>query len=521
MSRITVICTSVFLIIMVILASLACTLYLSWNNAIEYERDKLFSISKLAIYKTRNCFDQIYQILSSLDKFKPEPCSDLHLEFMRSVVFNQTYVSDVEYLESDIVKCSASGFGANVALSDTGFDLSSGVKIIFNVSPLIAQDNNFIALRYNNYSVLINKSRFSDIMIDPYLKIAILTDEGQELSLLNSPDSQLIKNALENSKLKRTKKEIVAISRIPDLYVIASEPTSYVMKKWRSELILFIPFGLMMATMAIGIIIFVSKKRLSPVGELKIAIARREFLVYYQPLIDFRTGACSGAEALTRWRRPDGSMIRPDVFIPLAEDSGLIQSITDQVIESIIVDMKDYLIADRRLHIAVNIAAEDFNSGRIIRKIESCLTNTGIQRQQIWLEITERGFMNMNACREKIAHASRLGYIIVIDDFGTGYSSLSYLKELPIDVLKIDKSFINTVTTNSVTSNVTYHIISIAKSLNLKIVAEGIETQAQADYLKSHKVDYAQGWLYGKAMPVQEFIEFYQKNNKTLSKHGD
>jgi sensor c-di-GMP phosphodiesterase-like protein len=504
---------------MVMVASLAGTLYLSLSKALEHERDKLFSISKSAIYKTRTCFDQIYQILSSLEKFKPEPCSEQHIQLMRSVVFNQVYVSDIEYLENDIIKCSASGFGANIALSNTGFDLSSGVKIIFNVSPLITQDNNFIALRYNNYSVLINSSRFSDIMIDPYLRVAILTDEGQALSLLNSPDPELIKKALENSKLKRTQKEIVAISRIPDLYVIASESTSYVMKKWRSELLLFIPFGLLMAAMAIGIIIFISRRRLSPVGELKIAISRREFLVYYQPLIDFKTGACSGAEALIRWQRPDGPMIRPDVFIPLAEDNGLIDSITDQVIETIIVDMKNYLIADRKLHIAVNIAVEDFNSGRIIQKIESCLTGTGIQRQQIWLEITERGFMDINACREKITHASQLGYIIVIDDFGTGYSSLSYLKELPIDILKIDKSFINTVTTHSVTSNVTYHIISIAKSLNLKIVAEGIETQAQADYLKSHKVDYAQGWLYAKAMPVQEFIEFYQKTNKSIEQN--
>jgi sensor c-di-GMP phosphodiesterase-like protein len=275
---------------------------------------------------------------------------------------------------------------------------------------------------------------------------------------------------------------------------------------------MMIPRGILIAALVIAVVVWFLRRRLSPRGELANAVRRREFVVHYQPLIELKTGLCIGAEALVRWQRPGGTMVRPDLFIPLAEASGLILPITDQVVEAVVADLGDLLRATRGLHVAVNLSARDIKTGRILPIIHAALAGTGIEKHQIWLEATERGFMDIDAARETLEQARGHGHAISIDDFGTGYSSLSHLQGLPLDALKIDKSFIDTICTDSATSSVTPHIIAMAKSLKLKIVAEGIETQMQADYLLAREVEYGQGWLFAKAMPAAEFIAFYRGN---------
>ena len=131
-----------------------------------------------------------------------------------------------------------------------------------------------------------------------------------------------------------------------------------------------------------------------------------------------------------------------------------------------------------------------------------------ISARQIWLEMTERSFLEIDAVRSTIIRAREIGYCVAIDDFGTGYSSLQYLQGLPLDSLKIDKSFIDTIGKDTATSSVTSHIIEMAKTLNLIIVAEGIETQEELDYLRAREVDLGQGWFFAKAMPADEFIAY-------------
>ena len=294
------------------------------------------------------------------------------------------------------------------------------------------------------------------------------------------------------------------------LFCWAAHPCSGQRPGLRREQLLLLPLGLLMAAFIVGIVVWLSRRRLSLMGELKIAIERREFFVHYQPIIALDTGVCVGAEALIRWRRPDGSIIRPDLFIPVAEESDLILPITDQVIACVIADMRAALVADRELHIAINLCASDIETGRVLDVLERALDGTGIEAQQIWLEATERGFINVEAARATIDKARARGHAVAIDDFGTGYSSLSSLQNLPLDALKIDKSFVDTIGTDAATSSVTPHIIAMARTLNMLIVAEGIETQQQADYLLERKVEFGQGWLFAKALPAAEFLTFYR-----------
>ncbi len=158
-------------------------------------------------------------------------------------------------------------------------------------------------------------------------------------------------------------------------------------------------------------------------------------------------------------------------------------------------------------------------SGRILDVLGEKLSKTGIAAGQIWLEATERGFIDIEAARATLRRARERGHFVAIDDFGTGYSSLQYLQGLPMDALKIDKSFADTIGRNSATSSVTAHIIDMAKTLDLQIVAEGVETEEQADYLKAHDVNFGQGWLFSKPLPAADFID-YHRNAKARSGSG-
>jgi len=188
--------------------------------------------------------------------------------------------------------------------------------------------------------------------------------------------------------------------------------------------------------------------------------------------------------------------------------------LTDCVIVKIVAELKDRLIADRSLHIAINVSATDMQSGRVIDFLDQALGDTGIRNEQIWLEATERGFIDIRSATSTLERARQAGHSIAIDDFGTGYSSLQYLQGLPLDALKIDKSFVDTINRETATSTVILHIIQMAKELGLFTVAEGVETAEQVEFLKHQDVDYAQGWYYSKALYAADFIQFQAESKK-------
>ncbi len=295
-----------------------------------------------------------------------------------------------------------------------------------------------------------------------------------------------------------------------DWVAVVSAPREHLMTYVRHQQQWMLPLGAFMSLFIVGLVVRQSRRRFSPAMELQTAVNKREFVVHYQPIIALSTGRCIGAEALVRWRQPDGTLVRPDLFIPLAEETGLIRDITDQVIESVVADLQHVLSRDRSLHVAINLCADDIRTGRVLSTISRTLQGTGVRPEQIWLEATERGFMDITSARVTLARAREMGHATAIDDFGTGYSSLQYLQGLPMDALKIDKSFVSTIGTDAVSSHIISHIIDLAKSLNMFIVAEGVERQQQADYLTSRGVDFVQGWLYAKPMPPAEFLKFYQ-----------
>ncbi|HEV7745399.1 MAG TPA: EAL domain-containing protein [Pyrinomonadaceae bacterium] len=241
-------------------------------------------------------------------------------------------------------------------------------------------------------------------------------------------------------------------------------------------------------------------------NNLRRALERTEFEVYYQPQVKVETRQIVGMEALARWHHPDFGLVSPTEFIPLAESSGLIVPIGEWVLRAVCRQSKswqdDGLIP---LPIAVNISARQFQQGNLAEVVVGILQETGMDPQRLEIELTESSIMKSAASAAKtLDQLQAIGIKISIDDFGTGYSSLARLKRLPIDVLKIDQSFVRDLNTDPDDAVVVRAIITLAHNLGLKVIAEGVETEAQLGLLHLLKCDGAQGYLFGKPAPADE-----------------
>lgn len=289
----------------------------------------------------------------------------------------------------------------------------------------------------------------------------------------------------------------------------------------RTALWLLIPISVVLALMIGWMTLMQARRRHSLEGELQRAIHRNELLVLYQPIFNLRSRLCVGAEALVRWRRPDGSLTSPDLFIPLAENTGQIESITDFVLMRLLDQLGPLLRANPQLYISVNLAACDVTRPRVGRVIARLLLEHRVAASQIAFEVTERGLVDVSVARETLQALRNSGHRILIDDFGTGYSSLAYLQTLPVDCLKIDKAFIDALGHDAASSGVAPHIIRMAHALHLRVIAEGVELETQADLLTSEGVAFGQGWLFARALDAVHFSELITGGRRIASRRTE
>ena len=242
---------------------------------------------------------------------------------------------------------------------------------------------------------------------------------------------------------------------------------------------------------------------------LRRALERQEFSLHYQPKIDLRTGEISGAEALIRWTHPVHGPVPPSKFIPVAEDCGLILQIGNWVLREACKQARSWLDAGLSVGtMAVNISAIQFRDENFLDGVFRVLETTGLDAKCLELELTESVLMKRAESSEKILQTLRArGVQLAVDDFGTGYSSLSYLRKFPIDALKIDQSFIRQITTTPAEATLVTAVISMGKSLNLRVVAEGVETHDELLFLQAHECDEAQGYYFSRPVPAEQFAK--------------
>jgi EAL domain-containing protein (putative c-di-GMP-specific phosphodiesterase class I) len=245
---------------------------------------------------------------------------------------------------------------------------------------------------------------------------------------------------------------------------------------------------------------------------LRRALERQELTLHYQPKIKLRTGAIAGAEALIRWAHPTRGPVPPGQFISVAEDCGLILPIGSWALREACRQARVW--ADSGLPavtMAVNVSAMEFRNEHFLENLFSVLDETGLDPKSLELELTESVLMKRAESATSILRTVReRGVQVAIDDFGTGYSSLSYLRKFPVDALKIDQSFIRQISTAGDDTAIVTAVIAMARSLKLRVVAEGVETLEELAFLRAHHCDEAQGYYFSRPLPAQEFAKLLE-----------
>jgi sensor c-di-GMP phosphodiesterase-like protein len=249
----------------------------------------------------------------------------------------------------------------------------------------------------------------------------------------------------------------------------------------------------------------------NPIAELEQALAAGEFVPYYQPIVDIRSGQLRGAEVLVRWKKPDGTLVMPGAFIPLAESSGLIVDMTWALMKAVCREAGQAIGRRPGMKISFNFAGQLFRDESVVRTVRNIFAGTPIKLSQVVAELTERDpIENFTETRQIIAALQGLGMRIAIDDVGTGHSGLSYMLKLGIDIIKIDKMFVDALGTDRNSTTIVETLVDLAHNMRMDVVAEGVETFEQVTQLRELGIRSAQGYVFAPPLPGSAFLQLVE-----------
>lgn len=509
MKRSKVMRRGILMTALAVIVPLGITFAAGWMMSIYAAHGRLQTLAEIANDRASHTFAQASRALKSIAVTELEPCSPQGIEQMRMIAINTFSVETVGY-EEDVFACTS--WGATPPRSKKwahDFVTDDGVMVSVD-----AQDDNdlikpMLALQFAAFNVLVDPEQFREVVLDEGVRLAVGTRQGRLLGPAEPNMASFLALVHEGPTHGLRDGFLYTLVADGNFTVIAAIPRQELLRSLGQHVLYLLPIGV---AITIGLVFATLRwwrRKLSPLAALKRAVQRQEFVVHYQPIIEIETLRCIGAEALIRWRKPNGTLVYPDVFIPLAESSGLIEMITDQMISHVFKDLGDMLASDRSLHVALNLAAADVCSGRLIPMLLNESHRLKVQPDQIWLEVTERSLIDLTPAKITLERVRSAGFVVALDDFGTGYSSLQYLQQLPLDVLKIDKSFVEQISAAEEENLLVTHVIQMGHALRLTLIAEGVETPVQLDYLRANQVRYAQGWLFAKAMDFAQFEQLY------------
>ena len=260
------------------------------------------------------------------------------------------------------------------------------------------------------------------------------------------------------------------------------------------------------------------RKRRSPTSQLKRAILTGKLTVAYQPVVELGSHRIVGAEALARWTDEDGDSIRPETIVALAEAEGFVSEITRFVLTRALHELRPVFEDDPNFQLSINLAPSDLADPRLLLLLDESLKAGSIEPANVAFELPERATFNRDVAVSAIRRLRDRGHAVYIDDFGTGYSNLAYLNELNVDGIKINRTFIATIGTDSVTASIVPQILAVAEALNLKVVVQGIEREEQASFFRADDPKMlAQGWFFGLPVPARSLLFFMRGEERMNS----
>ncbi|AEG99418.1 MULTISPECIES: EAL domain-containing protein [Klebsiella] len=497
--------------------TLAVTLTIRFISQRSQNQQRIQTVTRNMVIAMDNILQPLAAKHATLLSMVGKPCQDVHLELRKTAATLQT-VRSIILVQSGMAYCSSIFGPRHVAIHQLQPTLPA-------VNPLLAfsTDNSLL----KGTPVLIQWYPSSVSGADGALLIINIELLGElilkEKSSLISDISLTVGNKSFLSDVG-----VVASDRLPGLPIIYRQSSSQfpftinisgpgASAVALEELPAELPLALMFSLLMTGIAWLTTAGRMTFSREITLGIAAHEFEVWCQPLQDLRTQECCGVEILLRWNNPRRGNISPDVFIPIAEGYNLIVPLTRYVIAETARRLH-YFPQDANFHIGINVAARHFSNGELLRDLHTYWFSAN-PVQQLVVELTERDVLR-EGDHHMAEHLHFKGVQLAIDDFGTGNSSLSWLEKLRPDVLKIDKSYTGAIGIDGVNATVTDMIIALAHRLKIVTIAEGVETQEQKIYMRSHGVDLLQGYYYARPLPVEDFPRWLAEEKHRLAATG-
>ncbi|MEM5314252.1 EAL domain-containing protein [Paraburkholderia sp. JHI869] len=485
---------------------------LSYHQALREQEQRADIIASEVLRRAQAISEQIARARAVLESGAADvPCSPANIALMRKLAMGSSYLQAVGYIRHDRLLCWSYGnLGNGIPVGPPDYLSSRGAWIRKAVEIPDGNNRRFLIITEvdSGYASLALPDLVLDVGRDyPDVAIGLVAISKRTLIFGRGQFDvhrlpQFTRGQQELTWVDSQYVGAIRGSTTHDYAGVALVASRTLQGAWLDAALWMVPVGAIVGCAFSLLTLMLLRQQTSMPARLARAMRGNELFLFYMPIVDLATGKWVGAEALLRWRHHNGDIIGPDTFIPVAEQHRLMGRLTAKVLDILAADVRKTQLLRSGIYISVNLSAADFTDPTIVGKLLRTQQESGLNK--LVVEVTERDFLNVELARQTIEQLRERGIRIAIDDFGTGYSSLSYLGALDVDYLKIDKSFVSTIGTGAVTSHVVRYIIEIAKDLGLTVIAEGVETHAQADYLRTSGVQYAQGWLFGKPMPADQ-----------------
>jgi sensor c-di-GMP phosphodiesterase-like protein len=451
-------------------------------------------------------------LLSTMNASPYSFCSDAEVAWFRNLIYQSENLKEAGRIRDGKVECSATlgRLDKPIQVPVPDFSQQDGTRVYKKFAPFQLKNMPAVGLQLRDSYVVFSPYPQLHRELPPVHYAATGKDDPsrkplQLLGVAHMPSWQVLTSdgeALVGDTLYATRCSSQYFNCVTD-YI--SMPDA--IRAGHRELVACTILGGVTGALLGFLLSLLYRRSRSMEQQLRRAIARNKLRLEYQPIVSLEDRRIIGAEALSRWTDEDGIPVGPDVFVRLAEQRGFVGAITELVVRNALRELGETMRNYPDFQLSINVAAGDLADPRFMPMLDRALDQAGVSPRRLAIEITESSTVQYRAAMETIRLLRQKGYSVHIDDFGTGYSSLSYLQDLSIDAIKIDRSFTRAIGTGSVIGSILPQILSIADTLHLGAIVEGIETEEQAGYFaRANGRILAQGWLFGHPVPADEFI---------------